>query len=58
VYALARCVPPAALPAAADRVLAGAGGAAVLDDFAASLQRTLWFQVAVFALSLLLMLAL
>jgi EmrB/QacA subfamily drug resistance transporter len=47
-----------ALPAAADRVIAGAGATAVGHDFAASLQRTLWFQVGVFLLSFLLMLAL
>jgi EmrB/QacA subfamily drug resistance transporter len=46
-----------ALPAAR-RVLAGAGGSAVRDDFAASVQRTLWFQVGVFLLSFLFMLAL
>ena len=37
--------------------LAAAGGAAVRLDFAASLVRTLWFQVGVFGLSGLLMLA-
>ncbi len=47
-----------ALPAAADKALAGAGGAAVSDDFAASVERTLWFQVGAFGLSFLLMLAL
>ena len=47
-----------ALPASAQRVIAGAGGSAVRRDFAASLQRTLWFQVGVFLLSFLLMLAL
>jgi len=36
-------------------VLAGAGAAAVRHDFAAALQRTLWFQVAVFVASFLLM---
>jgi EmrB/QacA subfamily drug resistance transporter len=46
------------LPAAANRVLAASGGSAVRHDFAASLQRTLWFQVGVFLLSFLLMLAL
>jgi EmrB/QacA subfamily drug resistance transporter len=46
------------LPAAADRALAGAGGAAVRDDFAASVQRTLWFQVGAFGASFLLMLGL
>jgi EmrB/QacA subfamily drug resistance transporter len=49
---------PGALPAAAHPVLARAGGAAVRDDFAASLVRTLWFQVGVFGLSFLLMLLL
>lgn len=38
--------------------LAAAGGVAVRDDFAASLVRTLWFPVGVFALSFLFMLAL
>jgi len=47
-----------ALPAAAKRVIAGAGGSAVRRDFAASVQRTLWFQVGVFLLAFLLMLAL
>jgi EmrB/QacA subfamily drug resistance transporter len=47
-----------ALPAAAGRAVAGAGAIAVRDDFTASLQRTLWFQVGVFLLSFLLMLAL
>jgi hypothetical protein len=46
------------LPAAADRAIAGAGAAAVRHDFAASVQRTLGFQVGVFLLSFLLMLAL
>jgi len=36
-------------------VLAGAGAVAVRHDFAAALQRTLWFQVAVFVASFLLM---
>src|SRR5882757_9258360 len=45
-----------ALPAAAHPVLARAGGAAVRDDFTASVERTLWFQVGVFGLSFLLML--
>jgi EmrB/QacA subfamily drug resistance transporter len=48
----------AALPPAARQVLASAGGRAVGHDFAASLQRTLWFQAGVFLLSFLLMLAL
>jgi EmrB/QacA subfamily drug resistance transporter len=47
-----------ALPAGASRVLASAGGAAVRDDFSRALERTLWFQVGVFVLSFLLMLAL
>jgi EmrB/QacA subfamily drug resistance transporter len=57
----ASCRPSAAeqaLPAAAHRVIASAGGRAVRDDFAASLERTLWFQVGVFLLAFLLMLAL
>ena len=49
---------PAALPAAAKGVLASVGGAAVKQDFAAALERTLWFQVAVFGAAFLLMLAL
>jgi EmrB/QacA subfamily drug resistance transporter len=49
---------PRALPAAAHPVLARAGAAAVRDDFAASVERTLWFQVGVFGLSFLLMLLL
>jgi hypothetical protein len=48
----------AALPPAAGRALAAAGGTAVRIDFAASLERTLAFQVGVFLLSFLLMLAL
>jgi EmrB/QacA subfamily drug resistance transporter len=47
-----------ALPPAAHPVLARAGGAAVRDDFTASVERTLWFQVGVFVLSFLLMLLL
>ncbi len=47
----------AALPAGVHRELAAAGGAAVRLDFAGSLVRTLWFQVGVFGLSGLLMLA-
>ena len=43
------------LPAAAHPVLASAGGSAVRTDFAASVVRTLWFQVGVFLLSFLLM---
>ena len=56
----AACRPPGhrALPAAADKVLAGAGAAAVRHDFAAALERTLWFQVAAFLASFLLMLIL
>jgi EmrB/QacA subfamily drug resistance transporter len=46
------------LPAAVSKVLASAGGAASRRDFVASLERTLWFQVGVFLLSFLLMLAL
>jgi MFS family permease len=46
------------LPAAADRAIAGAGTVAVRHDFAASVQRTLGFQVGAFLLSFLLMLAL
>jgi len=49
---------PRALPGAAHPVLARAGGAAVRSDFAASVERTLWFQVGVFGLSFLLMLLL
>ena len=55
------CTPTGAarsLPAAASRVLAAGGGSAVRADFAASVQRTLWFQVGAFLLSFLLMLAL
>jgi EmrB/QacA subfamily drug resistance transporter len=50
--------PAAALPPAASKVLASAGGAAVRHDFAQTLWRTLWYQVGVFCLSFLLMLAL
>jgi MFS family permease len=46
------------LPPAVHRLLASAGAAASRRDFAASLERTLWFQVGVFVLSFLLMLAL
>jgi EmrB/QacA subfamily drug resistance transporter len=55
----ASCRPPAGevLPAAVHPVLARAGAAAVRTDFAASAARTLWFQVGVFGLSFLLMLA-
>jgi EmrB/QacA subfamily drug resistance transporter len=57
----ASCRPSAAeqaLPAPAHRVIAAAGGSAVRDDFTASVQRTLWFQVGVFLLAFLFMLAL
>jgi len=47
-----------ALRPAAYRAIATAGGNAVRSDFAAALERTLWFQVGVFLLSFLLMLAL
>jgi EmrB/QacA subfamily drug resistance transporter len=55
----ASCRPPAGevLPAAVHPVLARAGASAVRTDFAASVVRTLWFQVGVFFLSFLLMLA-
>lgn len=46
------------VPAPARQVLAAAGGTAVRHDFAATLERTLWFQVGVFVLSFLLMAAL
>ena len=49
--------PGEVLPAAVHPVLARAGQAAVRTDFAASIARTLWFQVGVFGLSFLLMLA-
>ena len=49
---------PATLPAGTARVLASTGAIAVKHDFAAVLERTLWFQVAVFGASFLLMLAL
>ena len=45
------------LPAAVHPVLARAGGGAVRADFVASVVRTLWFQVGVFGLAFLLMLA-
>jgi EmrB/QacA subfamily drug resistance transporter len=48
----------AALPPAARRALHTAGVTAVRTDFADSLVRTLWFQVGVYVLSFLLMLAL
>jgi hypothetical protein len=47
-----------AVPPAVTRVVAGVGPVAVRDDFAASLVRTLWFQVGVFSGSFLLMLGL
>jgi MFS family permease len=55
----ASCRPRAGevLPAAVHPVLARAGEAAVRNDFAASLARTLWFQVGVFGAAFLLMLA-
>jgi len=55
----ASCRPPAGevLPAGVRPVLARAGASAVRTDFAASLVRTLWFQVGVFFLAFLLMLA-
>ncbi len=55
------CRPPggrAALQARLSPVLAAAGSAAMRRDFAATAERTLWFQVAVFGGSFLLMLAL
>ena len=55
----ASCKPPAGvvLSPAVRGIVAGAGISAVRHDFAASLVRTLWFQVGVFGLSFLLMLA-
>jgi EmrB/QacA subfamily drug resistance transporter len=47
-----------AVPAGVRSALASAGGTAVRRDFTASLERTLWFQTGVFALSFLLMLLL
>ncbi len=44
--------PSAALPAGTTRVLASTGAIAVRHDFAAALERTLWFQVAVFGAEL------
>jgi EmrB/QacA subfamily drug resistance transporter len=49
---------PAVLPAGAHQALAAAGSAAVGRDFVASVQRTLWFQVAAFLLAFGLMTAL
>jgi MFS family permease len=56
----ASCKPRAGqvIPPAARGVLAKAGASAVRHDFAASLVRTLWFQVGAFGLSFLLMFAL
>ena len=55
----ASCKAPAGevLPAAVRPVLARAGASAVRADFATSLARTLWFQVGVFGLAFLMMLA-
>jgi MFS family permease len=55
----ASCKLPAGvvLPPAVHRIVAGAGITAVRHDFAASLVRTLWFQVGVFVLAFLMMLA-
>jgi EmrB/QacA subfamily drug resistance transporter len=52
-----RPAPGEVLPAAVYPVLARAGASAVRTDFAASAARTLWFQVGVFFLAFLLMLA-
>jgi hypothetical protein len=49
---------PTTLPAGTTRVLASAGAEAVARDFAASVERTLWFQVGAFGASFLLMLLL
>jgi EmrB/QacA subfamily drug resistance transporter len=49
---------PASLPAGVHQVLAAVGGIAVRQDFATSVQRTLWFQVGAFLLSFLFMAAL
>ena len=46
------------IPPSVHRLLATVGGAAVRHDFAATLERTLWFQVGVFVLSFGLMTAL
>ena len=55
----ASCKPPAGvvLSPAVRGIVAGAGISAVRHDFAASLVRTLWFQVGVFTLAFLMMLA-
>jgi EmrB/QacA subfamily drug resistance transporter len=50
--------PGQVIPAGARRAIATAGASAVRRDFAASVVRTLWFQVGVFFLSFLLMFAL
>jgi EmrB/QacA subfamily drug resistance transporter len=47
-----------AVPPAVSHIVSAAGPAAVRRDFAASVERTLWFQVGVFGASFLLMLAL
>ncbi len=46
------------IPPAIGQVVSGVGAVAVRHDFAATLERTLWFQVGVFGASFLLMLAL
>jgi MFS family permease len=55
----ASCRPPAGvvLSPQVRQIVAGAGISAVRHDFAASLVRTLWFQVGVFVLAFLMMLA-
>src|SRR6516164_8354058 len=55
----AACQPPAGvvLSPGVRKIVAGAGISAVRHDFAASLVRTLWFQVGVFVLAFLMMLA-
>jgi len=55
----ASCQPPAGvvLSPGVRKIVAGAGISAVRHDFAASLVRTLWFQVGVFVLAFLMMLA-
>jgi EmrB/QacA subfamily drug resistance transporter len=50
--------PAQVVPAPVHRLLAAVGGAAVRHDFAATLERTLWFQVGVFLFSFVLMTAL
>ena len=57
----ASCRPAGAarrLPPAADQVLAASGQAAMRHDFVQTLERTLWYQVGVFSLAFLMMLAL